>query len=71
MSELLDVLKGYQAQHQNPIGPVIDLIEETLLQREKDAILTAYFDGCLDGCQHKVNHEYFNQSFTHENQSNT
>ena len=42
MQELLEELKHYKASFQNPIGPVIEKIENELLEKEKEVIMDAY-----------------------------
>jgi uncharacterized protein YvpB len=66
MQELLEELKHYKASFQNPIGPVIEKIENQLLKREMAVIIEAFHEGMR--CQgwdpnRGIAEEYYNETF--------
>lgn len=64
MQELLEELKHYKASFQNPIGPVIEKIENELLEKEKEAIMNAYDIGWSDGNKDQdLNDLYYFETF--------
>ena len=66
MQELLEELKYYKASFQNPIGPVIEKIENQLLKKEMAVIIEAFHEGMR--CQgwdlnRGIAEEYYNETF--------
>ena len=67
MHQLLDELKEYRATFQNPIGPIIEKIENELIEKERRAIVSAFAWGNITKVQYKSQHiageDYYNETF--------
>jgi hypothetical protein len=67
MQQLLEELKHYQATFQNPIGPIIEKIENELIERERVAIVSAFAWGNITKVQYKSQHiageDYYNDRY--------
>lgn len=67
MHQLLDELKEYRATFQNPIGPIIEKIENELIEKERRAIVSAFAWGNITKVQYKGQHiageDYYNDRY--------
>ena len=67
MQQLLEELKHYQATFQNPIGPIIEKIENELIEKERRAIVSAFAWGNITKVQYKSQHiageDYYNDRY--------
>ena len=67
MHQLLDELKEYRATFQNTIGPIIEKIENELIEKERRAIVSAFAWGNITKVQYKSQHiageDYYNDRY--------